>query len=86
MSFNKISVRALSDFDGDFLPDLGTQQPPAEICPDNSSLSPHHTYIGSKDAAPGAATFKPIFKAIGFWEDVRRYDVRRGSSVPISGV
>ena len=38
---------------------------PAEICPDNSSLSPNYTYIGSKDAGPGPATFKPIFKAIG---------------------
>ena len=44
---------------------LAQNNSPAEICPDNSSLSPNHTYIGSKDAAPGAATFKPIFKAIG---------------------
>ena len=34
-------------------------------------------------AAP--AIFKPIFKAIGSQEDVRRHDVRGGSSVPISG-
>ena len=43
------------------------------------------TYIGLKVAGNLPATFKPIFKAIAFWEDVRRHDVRRGSSVPISG-
>ena len=47
-----IILRALSDFDGDFLPDLGTQHPPAEICPDNSSLSPIALKIGLKVAGP----------------------------------
>ena len=45
---------------------LAQNNSPAEICPDNSSVSPNHMYIGSKDAADSAATFKPIFKAIGF--------------------
>ena len=63
--------RALSDFDGDFLPDFGTEDSPADYCARNSSLSPNHTYIGSKDAAPGAATFKPIFKAIGLKLELR---------------
>ena len=38
---------------------------PADYCARNSILSPNHTYIGSKDAADSAATFKPIFKKIG---------------------
>ena len=44
---------------------LAQNNSPAEICPDNSSVSPNQMYIGSKDAGPGPATFKPIFKAIG---------------------
>ena len=44
---------------------LAQNNSPADYCARNSSLSPNHTYIGSKDAADSAATFKPIFKAIG---------------------
>ena len=44
---------------------LAQNNSPADYCARNSSLSPNHTYIGSKDAGPGPATFKPIFKAIG---------------------
>ena len=35
---------ALLKFDGDFAPDFGTQHPPANYCPENSSLSPNHSY------------------------------------------
>ena len=56
-----IHIRALSDFDGDFLPDLGTQHPPAEICPDNSSLGPIALKIGLKVAAESAASFEPMY-------------------------
>ena len=52
IQFITFFIRALSDFDGDFLPDLGTQHPPAEICPDNSSLSPIALKIGLKVAGP----------------------------------
>ena len=45
-----IHVWALSDFDGDFAPEFGTEDSPADYCARNSSLSPNHTYIGSKDA------------------------------------
>ena len=52
-----IGLGALSDFDGDFLPDLGTQHPPANYCARNSSLSPIALKIGSKDAGP----FEPMY-------------------------
>ena len=55
------TCRALSDFDGDFLADLGTQHPPAEICPDNSSLGPIALKIGLKVAAESAASFEPMY-------------------------
>ena len=45
-------TRALSDFDGDFLPDLGTQHPPADYCARNSSLGPIALKIGLKVAGP----------------------------------
>ena len=44
---------------------LAQNNSPAEICPDNSSLSPNYAYIGLKDVGAAPATFKPIFKAIG---------------------
>ena len=56
-----VKLRALSDFDGDFLADLGTQHPPAEICPDNSSLSPIALKIGLKVAGAAPASFEPMY-------------------------
>ena len=53
--------RALSDFDGDFLPDLGTQHPPADYCARNSSLGPIFLKIGLKVAAESAASFEPMY-------------------------
>ena len=44
---------------------LAQNNSPADYCARNSSLSPNHTYIGSKDAWAVPATFKPIFKAVG---------------------
>ena len=57
--------RALSDFDGDFAPEFGTEDSPAEICPDNSSLSPIALKIGLKVAGTVPASFEPTFMAIG---------------------
>ena len=54
-------IRALSDFDGDFLPDLGTQHHPAEVCPDNSSLSLIAVKIGLKVVAGTDASFEPMY-------------------------
>ena len=45
---------------------LAQNDSPADYCARNSSLSPNHTYIGSKDADAASVTFKSIFKAIGF--------------------
>ena len=42
--------RALSNFDGDFAPEFGTEDSPADYCPDNSSLSPIALKIGLKVA------------------------------------
>ena len=39
---------ALSDFDGDFLPEFGTEDSPADYCARNSSLSPIALKIGLK--------------------------------------
>ena len=50
---------------------LAQNNSPAEICPDNSSLSPNYTYISSKDADSASATFKPIFKANGLKLELR---------------
>ena len=60
-----IHVWALSDFDGDFLPDLGTQHPPAEICPDNSSLSPIALKIGLNVVEESAASFELMYMWFG---------------------
>ena len=60
-----VCMWALSDFDGDFLPDLGTQHPPAEICPDNSSLGPIALKIGLKVAGPCPASFEPMYVWFG---------------------
>jgi len=65
MTYIPVHERALSDFDGDFLPDLGTQHPPAEICPDNSSLSPIALKIGLKSCGLGPASFEPMYVWFG---------------------
>ena len=64
---------------------LAQNNSPAEICPDNSSLSPNHTYIGSKDAGHCPATFKPIFKAIGLKLELSGQISAGGCCVPKSG-
>ena len=64
---------------------LAQNNSPAEICPDNSSVSPNHMYIGSKDAADSAATFKPIFKAIGPKLELSGQISAGGCCVPKSG-
>ena len=56
-----MSCGALSDFDGDFLPDLGTQHPPADYCARNSSLGPIALKIGLKVVGPGPASFEPMY-------------------------
>ena len=61
------TCRALSDFDGDFAPEFGTEDSPAEICPDNSSLSPIALKIGLKVAGhlkiagQCPASFEPMY-------------------------
>ena len=47
---HEASHGALSDFDGDFLPDFGTEDSPADYCARNSSLSPIALKIGLKVA------------------------------------
>jgi hypothetical protein len=82
---------ALLKFDGDFAPDLGTEDSPApaDIVSANVFLiSDCHkstcrlkrfgAYVGLKDAAPGAESFKPMYVRFHKREDVRRHDVRRG--------
>ena len=54
------SCRALSDFDGDFLPDFGTEDSPADYCARNSSLSPIALKIGLKVAGESPASFEPM--------------------------
>ena len=83
--FFMFMLGALSDFDGDYAPEIGTEDPLRTSCRRTSSQNPIALKIGLKVAADSAATFKPIFKAIGSQEDVCRHDVRGGSSVPISG-
>ena len=56
-----IRVRALSDFDGDFAPEFGTEDSPADYCARNSSLSPIALKIGLKVAAESAASFEPMY-------------------------
>ena len=58
-------VGALSDFDGDFLPDFGTEDSPADYCARNSSLSPIALKIGLKVAAESAASFEPMYMWFG---------------------
>ena len=60
-----LHVWALSDFDGDFAPEFGTEDSPAEICPDNSSLSPIALKIGLKVAGESPASFEPIYVWVG---------------------
>ena len=50
MMYVLLVCRALSDFDGDFAPEFGTEDSPADYCARNSSLSPIALKIGSKDA------------------------------------
>ena len=57
---------ALSDFDGDFAPEFGTEDSPADYCARNSSLSPVALKIGLKDAGPGPASFEPMNVWFGF--------------------
>ena len=56
---------ALSDFDGDFLPEFGTEDSPADYCPDNSSLSPIALKIGLKVAGAAPASFEPMYVWFG---------------------
>ena len=66
-----IHVRALSDFDGDFLPDFGTEDSPADYCARNSSLSPIALKIGLKVAGPGPASFEPMYVWFGLKLELR---------------
>ena len=54
-------IRAPSDFDGDFLPDFGTEDSPADYCARNSSLSPIALKIGLKVAGESPASFEPMY-------------------------
>ena len=53
--------RASSDFDGDFAPEFGTEDSPADYCARNSSLSPIALKIGLKVAGPGPASFEHMY-------------------------
>ena len=55
------TLRASSDFDGDFAPGFGTEDSPANYCARNSSLSPIALKIGLKVAAESAASFEPMY-------------------------
>ena len=55
------TCRALSDFDGDFFPDFGTEDSPADYCARNSSLSPIALKIGLKVAGESPASFEPMY-------------------------
>ena len=54
-------VRALSDFDGDYAPEIGTEDPLRTSCRRTSSQNPIALKIGLKVAAESAATFKPMY-------------------------
>ena len=54
-------TRALSDFDGVFLPDFGTQHPPANYLSDNSCEIPIASKSSAKVSAESAATFEPMY-------------------------
>ena len=56
-----VRAGALSDFDGVFLPDFGTQHLPANYLSDNSCEIPIASKSSAKVAAPGAATFEPMY-------------------------
>ena len=56
-----MTFRALSDFDGDFAPEFGTEDSPADYCARNSSLSPIALKIGLKVARPSPASFEPMY-------------------------
>ena len=58
-------IWALSDFDGVFLPDFGTQHLPANYLSDNSCEIPIVMKSSAKVAAPGAATFEPMYVWFG---------------------
>jgi hypothetical protein len=55
-----IRMRALSDFDGVFLPDFGTQHPPANYLSRYARWSSIVMKSSAKDAGPVAASFEPM--------------------------
>ena len=62
---------AVSDFDGDFLPDFGTEDSPADYCARNSSLSPIALKIGLKVADAASASFEPMYVWFGLKLELR---------------
>ena len=67
VSFEVVTCfRALSDFDGDFSRDFGTEDSPADYCPRFATWSRIALKIGLKDAGPGPASFEPMYVWFGF--------------------
>ena len=70
--------RALSDFDGDYAPEIGTEDPLRTSCRRTSSWDPIALKIGLKVAGESPASFEPMYVRFFKREVSRRHDVRRG--------
>ena len=60
-----MNVGASSDFDGDYLRFCRTNDSPADNCQRFATWNPIVLKIGLKVAAPGAASFEPMYVCFG---------------------